>query len=114
MEKVAPIVLTDGDGKEYTLQFNRKSVIYAEANGFSIDELAEGKYMSGVSDLFFYAFRMHHPYMTHEQTDNILFNELGGIPEGLIERLGALYAEPYNALIPKEDGEKNSRWTVKM
>lgn len=113
-KRLDPIVLTAEDGKEYTLQFNRKSVIYAENNGFTLEDLSDGKYMSGVSNLFFYAFRMHHPYMTHEQTDRILFDEMGGLPEGMIERLGALYAEPYNALIPSEDAGKNSRWAVKM
>ena len=112
-DRVEPIVLT-GENESFTLEFNRASVEYAEKHGFSIEELTSGAYLSGTSELFYYAFRMHHPRMTKAQTDEILFEELGGMPDGMAERLGELFAEPYNALVQTEENAKNSKWKVTM
>lgn len=104
-------------GQHYTLEFNRASVEWAENRGFDISALGNGKILSGISDLFYYAFRMHHPNMTKTQTDTILFDTekgFGGVPEGLAERLGELYAEPYNALVQSEESAKNSPWTMTL
>ena len=114
-EQVRPIILTDNEtGDTYTLEFNRESVRFAEARGFDPEEI--GKYsMTKIPEFFFYAFRMHHPNISREKTDRILFDILGGMPSGMAERLGALYALPFKALI-KDDGEegKNARMTVEF
>jgi hypothetical protein len=67
-------------------------------------------------EFFYYAFRMHHPNISKQQTDKILFDVLGGMPEGMAERLGELYAVPYEALNGSGKGEqgKNGRMTVEM
>jgi len=110
-EKVNPIEL-ESNGKRYVLDFDRDSVVWAERHGFSVD--ASNKAMSFISDLFYYSFRKNHPQMTQIQTDKILFDEMGGLPEGVAERLGELYAQPYNTLIQTEDSAKNSKWKVTM
>ena len=112
-EKVDPIEI-ECDGKRFVLDFDRNSVDWAERHGFSVDDLANGRAMSGLSDLFYYSFRKNHPNVTKQQTDRILFDEMGGLPDGVAERLGLLYAQPYNALIQTEESAKNSKWTVKM
>ena len=33
MDKIEPIILKYEDGREYTLEFNRNSVVFAEKNG---------------------------------------------------------------------------------
>lgn len=113
-----PIIITNPKtGVSYTLEFNRASVEWAENRGFNISDLGNGKILSGISDLFYYSFRMHHPQMTKTQTDTLLFDKaegLGGVPDGLAERLGELYAEPYNALVRTEEDAKNSHWTVEL
>ena len=114
-EQIKPIILHDNEtGTDYTLEFNRDSVRFAEARGFDIDEV--GKYpMTRLPELFYYAFRMHHRNISREKTDRILFEDLGGMPSGMAERLGALYAAPFEALT-NPDGEKakNSRMTVEF
>lgn len=112
-EKVAPIVLHDSEeGKDYTLEFNRETIVWAEGRGFDISDV--GKYpMSKLPELFYYAFRMHHKNVSREKTDKILFDYLGGMPDGMAERLGALWAAPYEALNAKGDA-KNARITVEM
>lgn len=115
-EEVKPIILRDDEkGVTYTLEFNRESIKFAEMRGFDIDDL--GKYpMSKMPELFFYAFRMHHKNVSREKTDKILFDDLGGMQPGMIERLAMLYAEPFKALTPDEDEAqpKNSHMTVEM
>lgn len=111
--KVEPIRLKYEDGTEYTLEFNRKSVAYAEQNGFSIEDVA-GKLMTRVPELFHYAFRMHHPNMRKDQTDAILFNDLGGLSNEQIEKLIELYGAPYETLINDSGESKNSKLTVVM
>lgn len=111
---VKPIIIKS-DTEEFTLEFNRESIKFAEMRGFKIDEVSSFP-MTKVPELFFYAFRMHHKNISREKTDKLLFEELGGIPEGLIERLGELYAQPFEALNIVEEGEerKNSKWTVEL
>ena len=114
-EQVKPIIIHDGEnGIDYTLEFNRESIRFAEARGFDIDDV--GKYpMSKLPELFFYSFRMHHKNVSKEKTDRILFDDLGGMPSGMAERLGALYAAPFEALTNGNEGKaKNSRMTVEF
>ena len=114
-EHVKPIILHDAEeGVDYTLEFDRDSVRFAEARGFDIADV--GKFpMTKVPELFFYAFRMHHKSVSREKTDRILFEYLGGLPDGMAERLGALYSAPFEALTADEGKPaKNARITVEM
>lgn len=52
---------------------------------------------------------MHHPHMTREQTDKILFDGLGGMSEEEMAYLGKLYAEPFQTLIAGADENANPR-----
>lgn len=113
---IKPIVITDNEtNKVYTLQFNRDAIRYAEENGFSIKdlELIEEKPMTLLPDLFHYAFYTNHKEMTKEQTDDILFNKIGGLNEKLIARLCELYTEPYMTLMGDKNS-KNSKMTVRI
>ena len=107
-----PIILKNKD-TEYTLEFNKESVVFAEQRGFKVEEVGEYP-MTKIPELFFYAFRMHHKNIARNQTDKLL-EELGGLPEGFIGRLVELYTAPFDYLIVTEDSErKNSKWTVEM
>lgn len=108
-----PIILKNKD-TEYTLEFNRESVKFAEMRGFKFEDVANFP-MSKIPELFFYSFRMHHKNVAREKTDKIL-EELGGLPEGFIERLVELYTAPFDFLTVVEEGEerKNSKWAVEM
>jgi len=114
-EQVRPIILHDTETEtDYTLEFDRDSVRFAEARGFDIDEVKKFP-MTKIPELFYYAFRMHHKNVSREKTDKILFDVLGGMPPGMSERLGALYAAPFEALMSdNENTAKNSRMTVEM
>ena len=113
-ERVKPIVLHDHEtGMDYTLEFDRDSVRFAEDRGFDPADVV--KYpMTKIPELFFFSFRMHHKNIARANTDHILFDVLGGMPDGMAERLGALYAAPFEALKNSGDTAKNSRMTVEM
>ena len=106
-DKVTPMIFETEDGKEYTLEFSRKTVEWAEQHGFDMDDLTS-QMMTKVPELFYYAFRMHHPNMTKQQTDKILFEEFDGLSPDELTWLGNLYAEPFNALINRDES-KNLR-----
>ena len=114
-EQVKPIIIHDEEaGVDYTLEFSRESVRFAEARGFDIDDV--GKFpMTKLPELFYYAFRMHHKNVSREKTDRILFDDLGGLPKGAAERLGALYAAPFEALSNNDEKKaKNPKMTVEL
>lgn len=111
---VKPIIIKDPDhGQTYTLEFSRDTVRFAEGRGFDISDVAKFP-MSKIPELFYYAFRMHHKNLSRSQTDAILFDGLGGVPEGLMERLGQLYAAPFDTLMLDEGEAKNGTMTVEL
>lgn len=114
-ERLNPMVITDPDtGREYTLEFSRKTVSKTEQAGFDINKL-ESMGMTMIPLLFWGAFLMHHPYMTKEQTDKILFDGLGGLNEDEMAYLGKLYAAPFQTLIASDgEGANPRRMAVKI
>ena len=102
-ESLKPMVISDPEnGREYTLEYSRKSVVKAEQAGLDVNQL-ESKSMTMIPLLFWGAFLMHHPHMTQEQTDKILFDGLCGLGKDEMERLGDLYAEPLKSLFADEE-----------
>ena len=115
-EKVKPIILHDSEtGTDYTLEFNRESVKFAESRGFKIEDVGDYP-MTKIPEMFFYAFRAHHKNVSREKTDRFIFEDWGGIsdiPDGVIERLFQLYNEPFEAT-KTEPERKNSKLTVEL
>lgn len=113
--KVTPIVfkgIGDFEGREFTLEFNRKTVVKAEKAGLNLQEI-DSKPMTMVGIMFWAAFLYHHPWITQEQTDKILDEQFGGVEglgtiendegENLVAHLGRLYSEPFSTLIPSDE-----------
>ena len=82
--------------------------------GFKISAFDEGVVVSTTEELFFYAFRMHHPNKSKADTDKILYEKLKGLPTGMLERLIDLYVLPINALKQDDEEAKNSTMTVEF
>ena len=108
-ERLNPMVITDPDsGHEYTLEYSRRTVAKTEQAGLDVNQL-ESKSMTMIPLLFWGAFLMHHPHMTREQTDKILFEGLGGLNEQEMAYLGKLYAAPFQTLVAGEGEGANPR-----
>lgn len=111
-ERPKPLIITDADTSEvYTLDFDRASVKFAEQRGFKILDVADAPETS-IAALFFYAFRKNHKEMARANTDKIL-EDLGGLLPEEVTRLQELYTASITSL--NVDGErKNSRLTVEL
>lgn len=101
------------DGKDYTLEFSRRTAVEAQKRGFRALDLGDpNKMLAAVLDLFQYSFLMHHPELDIEDIDKILDEGLGGtISTELLERLSDSYGDSLSSLVT-EGESKNGRATV--
>lgn len=102
-------------GKQYTLEFNRRTVLKLEkalrADGINLVEMTENEnekanpleLVSIVDTVFTYAFKMHHPNVTQDVIDTI-FEKLGN-KEQLSGVLFEIVTAPINALADNKEGE---------
>ena len=98
------------EGKEYILEFTRRSVSEMEAKGFIASELMD-KPMTNLPALFAGAFLAHHRFVKREIIDSI-YNKLTNKNE-LIEKLAEMYNEPIMAMVEEpEPDEGNVNWTA--
>ncbi|SCJ99895.1 Uncharacterised protein [uncultured Eubacterium sp.] len=98
------------EGKEYTLEFTRRTVTEMEKKGFIAAEV-ENKPMTTLPALFEGAFLAHHRFEKKE-TINAIYNRLTN-KEELIGKLAEMYNEPILALVEEpEDAEGNVSWTA--
>lgn len=112
MTNVKPVYVTDNDtGMEYTLEFTRESIAFAERKGFEISDVSRFP-MTKIPELWYYAFRAHHKNLPRDKTDALL-DKAGGFSEDLLTRLGELYAAPFEAM-KDESEEENPRVTVRL
>lgn len=114
-ERVKPLFITDkATGVRYELDFNRDAVRFAEARGFDTEDVRKQP-NTKISELFFYAFRMHHRTLSRQQTDEILQRK-GGLSTAALGRLIDLYSQAAyaNVLIVNEEAAKNSEVTEEM
>lgn len=96
------------NGKEYTLEFTRKSIERMERQGFKINEVVD-KPMNTLPTLFAGAFIAHHPFLKREVIDEI-FDKITNKAE-LIDKLIEMYSEPIAALTDEPEGnEGNVSW----
>jgi len=107
IEIVKPMTLEIGD-KKYTLEFNRNSVMSAERLGLNIADFDKMP-LNTTLLLFYCAFKMHHPEMTRQQTDDIYFDVLNGLTPEEIKRLGELFNAPAQYLVNDGGERKNAK-----
>ena len=111
MERVKPIVIKDSENKrEYTLEFDRDTVRFAEARGFKLNDVDDFS-MTKVPEFFWYAFRMHHKSVSLGQAEEIL-RQIGGMNEQIAKRLLDLWAQTYDSLGSEET--KNPNMAVEL
>lgn len=98
------------EGKEYTLEFTRRTIAEMEKKGFVASELTD-KPMSTLPELFAGAFLANHRFVKKEVIETI-FSKLTK-KEDLIGKLAEMYNEPIEALLEEpEDNKGNVNWTA--
>lgn len=106
---MAKQIILEHEGKQYTLEFTRRSVREMENGGFRIDELT-AKPMTLLPTLFAGAFRAHHRFLNQKVIDDI-FARITHRQE-LVSKLAEMYNEPLLEMLdePEEDDEKKVDW----
>ena len=98
------------DGKDYTLEFTRRTVAEMEKKGFIASDITE-KPMTTLPALFAGAFLAHHRFVKSDIIDNI-YSKLTK-KEDLIGKLAEMYNEPILTLVEEpEESERNLDWTA--
>ena len=98
------------DGKEYTLEFTRRTVAEMEKKGFIASDITD-KPMTTLPALFAGAFLAHHRFVK-EEVINTIYSKLTK-KEDLIGKLAEMYNEPIMALIEEPEEDKgNLDWTA--
>ena len=97
------------EGKDYTLEFDRRTVGVLERRGFDINSI-DSKPMTLLPMLFWGAFQKHHRSVQQDTTDKIL-KTLKKRDE-LFAKLTEMYLEPITTLVndDEEDSEGNAGW----
>lgn len=101
------IIIKDEAGKEYQLEFNRKTIMSMESNGFVLNLDAP---MTCVDSLFYGAFQAHHKRIDRETVRKIW--AVQNPKEGLLTALVKLYQKPIEELMAEPEGadEENPTW----
>lgn len=98
------------DGKDYTLEFTRRTVAEMEKKGFIASDITD-KPMTTLPALFAGAFLAHHRFVKSDIIDNI-YSKLTK-KEDLIGKLAEMYNEPILTLVEEpEEAEGNLDWTA--
>lgn len=98
------------DGKDYTLEFTRRTVSEMEKKGFIASDITN-KPMTTLPALFAGAFLAHHRFVK-EDIINDIYSKLTK-KEDLIGKLAEMYNEPILALVEEpEKAEGNLDWTA--
>lgn len=93
------------DGKQYTLEFTRKSIEIMERQGFNINDIAD-KPMTTLPALFAGAFIAHHRFVKRDIIDEI-YSKLTNKQE-LLQKLAEMYNEPLEALMEDPDDNEGN------
>ena len=98
------------NGKDYCLEFTKASVKAMEDRGFSPSKILEAP-VTYLPELFYGAFRAHHPYINRKLVDEI-FEGMKGRAE-LVNVLIEMYNEPIKALTEEKDDDAGNaiEWT---
>ena len=98
------------DGKEYTLEFTRRTVTEMEKKGFIASDITQ-KPMTTLPALFAGAFLAHHRFVK-EDVINDIYSKLTD-KESLISKLAEMYNGPILTLDEDlAEGEENLSWTA--
>lgn len=96
------------EGKDYTLEFTRRTIRQMEDEGFVARNI-DDRPMTLLPALFAGAFKAHHRFVKQETIDAIYANMPN--KDKLIEKLAEMYNEPIMSLMEEPaDTAKNVDW----
>lgn len=107
---MAKQLIFEFEGKEYTLEYTRRTIAEMEKKGFVVSEI-DNKPMTLLPAMFAGAFLAHHRFVK-EDVINDIYSKLTK-KEDLIGKLAEMYNEPIMALVEEPDEDMgNVNWTA--
>lgn len=103
---MAKTISLEFNGRNYTLEYTRKSVETLERSGFVISDIGD-KPVTTIPTLFWGAFLANHRAMQQSVTNEI-FKKLKN-KESLIDKLAEMYGETMDTLMDEPE-EGNLEW----
>ena len=97
------VIITDKEGKKYTLEFNARVIKNMERRGF---QLNTDYPHTMIEDLFLGAFQMHHKGMMPEKVKEIWKDQ--SHKDELLGILTKLYMKPLEDLMAEPDGAEET------
>ena len=105
---MAKQIIFSSEGKDYTLEFTRRTIKQMEDEGFVARNI-DDKSMTRLPALFAGAFKAHHRFVKQDVIDEIYAHMPN--KDKLIEKLAEMYNEPIISLMEEpEDTAKNVDW----
>lgn len=105
---MAKQIIFSHDGRDYTLEFTRRTIKQMEDEGFVARNI-DDRPMTLLPALFAGAFKAHHRFVKQEVIDEIYAHMPN--KDKLIEKLSEMYNEPIISLMEEpEDAGKNVDW----
>ena len=105
---MAKQIIFSYEGKEYTLEYTRRTIKQMEDEGFVARNI-DDRPMTLLPALFAGAFKAHHRFVKPEVIDEIYANMPN--KDKLIEKLAEMYNEPIISLMQEpEDTAQNVDW----
>lgn len=105
---MAKVINFTYDGKDYTLEYTRRTIKQMEDEGFVAKNI-DDRPMTLLPALFSGAFKAHHRFVKQDVIDEIYAHMPN--KDKLIEKLAEMYNEPIVALMEEpEDSAKNVEW----
>lgn len=95
-------------GKDYTLEYTRRTVREMENKGFAAEDITR-KPMTVMPQLFAGAFKANHPTVKAELINEI-YRNMPNKTE-LVGRLAQMYNEPINTLVEEPEEGNAISWT---
>ena len=106
---MAKTMTFDYDGKTYTLEFTRRSIVEMESRGFNPSDVGT-KPLTALPTLFRGAFLAHHRGTSQAVIDDI-YSKLPD-KEDLIKHLAEMYAEPIETLMAEPKKAEAIEWSA--
>lgn len=107
---MAKQLIFEFEGKEYTLEYTRRTIAEMEKKGFIASEI-DDKPMTLLPAMFAGAFLAHHRFVK-EDVINDIYSKLTK-KEDLIGKLAEMYNEPIMALVEEPDEDMgNVNWAA--
>ena len=106
------VFTVESTGKQMTAEFSRDTVASMEDRGITPEKVAD-KPLNGIPLFFHWAFKMNHPKVKRDETDELWEGLSSDDKKAVISRLMEMWQEAQDTLMAgPEDESKKVKWEI--